>query len=153
MGDSYMEDLIASALAAVNGGTQTGNVTKDEPDFKSTYWYPYGCRTCEDFLWNDVPEMEISSGRTVSISERDTGNPEDFDELLRILEERAIELRNIPVMIIGDIVLQGDEEIKSGLKSILTGSPGGSVVNATVSDEPGAMVRWEPVAVFQFRNS
>lgn len=150
MGDSFMNDLIESALAAANRGKVKGRKSSStvaalEAELEVTYWYPYGCRDCDDFLWNDIPAMERSSGSRVSVIEKDTGDPEDFDELLKQLEERGIELSAIPVMFIGDAVLQGDDEIKAGLEERLNGGLNSAAGN---SGPERSAVRWEPGAIF-----
>ncbi len=150
LGDAYMEELIARVTSGVSRGNKQRNLKaaasdRGEPDFEPTYWYPYACKSCENFLWNSIPDMERESGRIVSITERDTGNTDDFDELLKLLDEKGIKLISIPVMIIGDTVLQGDEEIYAGLESLMKGGsgiPGESFSGNRIS------VRWEPGAIF-----
>ena len=108
--DSYVKDLTARALAdarkAHSGVKPSGDLVN------AMYWYPFGCRECEDFLWDGIPDIEKASGGTIIVEEHDTGDPEDFDELLALLEQRGVELRLIPVMFVGNEVLQGDDEIK-----------------------------------------
>ena len=134
MGDSYMEELIASVTSG-----------EGEPDFKPVYWYPYGCKSCEDFLWNTVPDLERRTGGMLQITEKDTGNPEAFEELLRLMDEKDLELESIPVMLIADTVLQGDDEIKSGLEMMMRGSP---LITGSGDNSGKLSVRWEPGAIF-----
>ncbi len=150
MGDSYMEALIAS-VSSGNSRGKTGRKAAvsasagGEPDFKPVYWYPYGCKSCENFLWNTVPDLERRTGRILQITEKDTGSPEDFEELLKLMEEKGLELESIPVMLIADTLLQGDDEIKSGLERIMRGS---SPINGRVDGSGKLSVRWEPGAIF-----
>ena len=82
LGDRYMDELVSSAMEAAygkkvkpTGGNETAASRGAAADFQVDYWYPFGCRDCDDFLWNEVPEMERKSRRTVSVNERDTGIP------------------------------------------------------------------------------
>jgi len=150
MGDSYMEELIAGISAGSDRGkknqTPSTSVSDgEEPDFKPVYWYPYGCKSCEDFLWNTVPQLERRTGKVLQIDERDTGDPESFEELQDLIDEKGLELESIPVMLIADTVLQGDQEIKSGLEEIMRGR---SAVSESSGEREAASVRWEPGAVF-----
>ncbi len=150
MGDSFMDELIASALAAANGAKATRRkveapVVDIDVDHEVTYWYPFGCKSCDNFLWNDIPAMERSSGLRVSVLEKNTGDPDDFDELSRILSENGVELHSIPVMFVENRIFQGDEEIKSGLSNFLEGD---SSTNSSGDTGKLSKVRWEPGAIF-----
>ncbi len=150
MGDSYMEALIASVTSG-DSRRKTGRKPTvsasagGEPDFKPVYWYPYGCKSCEDFLWNTVPDLERRTGGMLQITEKDTGNPEAFEELLRLMDEKDLELESIPVMLIADTVLQGDDEIKSGLEILMRGS---SLITERGDNSRQLSVRWELGAIF-----
>ena len=147
MGDSYMEQLIARVSSGNKNGKKNKKPTvlsseRGESDYKPVYWYPYGCKSCEDFLWNTVPRLERQTGRTLLITEKDSGNPEDFDELLKLMNENGIELENIPVLLVDGVLLQGDEEIKEGLDNIMRGGSG-SPNHGSRDSSP----RWEPGAI------
>ncbi len=137
-----MDELVTNALAAAG----RPRVEKQDGDpLEAGYWYPFGCRECDSFLWNTVPDIEQKSGRSIKISEWNTSDPEDFENLLMTLSERGIELTSIPVMIIGETVLQGDSDIKSGLELLASGESadsGNGSVNVDFRN------RWEPGAVF-----
>ncbi|MDT8297172.1 MAG: hypothetical protein RQ801_02635, partial [Spirochaetaceae bacterium] len=141
LGEAYMDDLVARALAAAGKDVPSSAELGGEP-LEVTYWYPYGCRDCEDFLWNDVPEMERRTGTRVEIRERNTGEPGDFEALVDELDGLGVPMRVLPVMIVGDEVFQGDQEIKEGLEASMSGE--------MPAEHPRerAAVRWEPGAVF-----
>jgi sulfite exporter TauE/SafE len=132
---------VARALAAAGKDVSRSPESGGEP-LEVTYWYPYGCRDCEDFLWNDVPEMETRTGTRVEIRERNTGEPGDFEALVDELDGLGVPMRLLPVMIVGDEVFQGDREIKRGLEDVMSGN-----MSAEQSKNRGT-VRWEPGAVF-----
>ncbi|MCK5736819.1 MAG: hypothetical protein KAH21_10085, partial [Spirochaetaceae bacterium] len=134
LGDSYMEELISSVTPSRKSSV-----------FKPIYWYPYGCKSCEEFLWNAVPGIERRTGQTLSIIEKNTGNPDDFDELLKMMDEKELELVSIPVMLIGNTVLQGENEIEAGLESLLNGE---TLNSREAVFSRGNPLSWEPGAVF-----
>ena len=137
LSSDYMKDLTAAALRAA--GLEA---VPDGNEMRADYWYPNGCRDCEDFLWNTVPKIERETGRRIIINEWNTADPDDFGELNLRLESLGVPLNAVPVMIIDGKVLQGDETIKNGLAGIAAGQTG------TDSAFRESRVRWEPGAVF-----
>ena len=146
LGDAFLNELTARALATA-AGTRPAAETASADSIEAVYWYPFGCRDCEDFLWSGVPEIEKATGISIAVEEHDTGNPEEFDSLIAEMERRDAELRSVPVMFVGNVILQGDDEIKSGLEAYATGIPGGAKFK-TPAGKGGGGARWEPGAVF-----
>ena len=142
MAAAYVDDLVDAALKAAGRTRSPLSAETESAVLDADYWFPFGCRDCEDFLWNTVPELERTSGRNIEIHEWNTSDPDSFEALMSELERRETTLRFIPVMIVGDDILQGDDEIKNGLEAL--------AFNQTASGfgESGRQVRWEPGAVF-----
>ena len=141
LGDAFMDALVGQALSAAGGGRESAVRAAEPSVIQTTYWYPFGCRDCEDFLWNTIPELEWTSGSTINVAERDTRDPADFEALLTELERRDVRLRSVPVMIVGDAIFQGYDEIESGLRSVAEGGI------AAQSDSNRGPVSWEPGAI------
>jgi len=132
---------VGQALSVAGGGRESAVRAAEPSVIQTTYWYPFGCRDCEDFLWNTIPELEWTSGSTINVAERDTRDPADFEALLTELERRDVRLRSVPVMIVGDAIFQGYDEIESGLRSVAEGGI------AAQSDSNRGPVSWEPGAI------
>jgi len=143
LGDHYMENLIARARAAVSADNSK-STREGQADFIVDYFYPFGCRDCEIFLNDDLPKLAKDSGKSVAVNKYNTDNPDDFEALLSVLEERAIELVEIPVMIATESVWQGEKAISRNLAALLGGNlPPREKQQSMV----GIPVRWEPGAV------
>lgn len=139
LGEAFMEDLVATALAAAGRSLPEAG---EGQILKADYWYPYGCRDCDDFLWSTVPELERDSGRAIEIREWNTSDPDDFSRLLAELSSRDIELSLVPVMIIENRVFQGGEIISRGLEDLAHARSVGEVAGS------GHRAGWEPGAIF-----
>lgn len=134
-GEAYMEDLTRRAMKA--SGRETGKA-----DVLAAYWYPYGCRVCEDFRWNFVPILEERFGVNIEIQAKNISNTEDFQELLGILKAKGTALKESPVMVIGEKVLQGDQAIERGLEEAASGKI------VTEYGGSGGEVKWAPGVLF-----
>jgi cytochrome c biogenesis protein CcdA len=150
LGDAFMADLVSAALDKAGEGGERSSMPSDAV-IEAIYWYPFGCRDCEDFLWEGIPEIEGVSGTIIEVEERDTGDPNDFEALLSALDERDTDLGLIPVLVVGENVFQGNTEIEEGLWSLASGY---GVEREEVLGTPGleggggSVSRWEPGAVF-----
>lgn len=145
LGEAYTKDLTSQALS--NAAMERADETNSGNLIKAVYWYPFGCRECEDFLWDGIPKIERASGKIITVEEHDTGDPKDFDALRAEMDRRGVELRHIPVMFVGNEVLQGDDEIKEGLKAFSVGISHRRKKIGTESSN-GFGAHWEPGAVF-----
>lgn len=120
----------------------------DGPPLEAVYWFNPQCRDCEEFLFDFVPDLARESNRSIVLGEKDIRKPEVFEELRSYLDERGVILRNVPVLVVGDRILQGSVEIEKGLRSVAMGgdaesSDGGETDAKTISGP-----RWEIGPVF-----
>lgn len=88
-----------------------GNNTESGSEL--TYYYTPGCKSCNRF----IKDAELP------IKTRDITEAEYFEELQSILKERGTALNEVPVLISGSRVFQGEEAIEAGYEAILEGRP------------------------------
>ena len=75
------------------------------------YYYTPGCKSCNRFLKNaELP-----------ISRKDITDAEYYEELQELLVSRNLSLKEIPVLVAGTNVFQGEAEVISGYNAILAG--------------------------------
>jgi cytochrome c biogenesis protein CcdA len=84
-----------------------------------TYWYTPGCRSCEEFLASELPRIEGELGLRISVARRDLLDPAAWEELTRAAAARGTTVRAIPVLGAGDSLLQGEAEIRAGVRDLL----------------------------------
>jgi hypothetical protein len=77
------------------------------------YYYSADCRTCTDFLDREIPRVEKAIGRLVEVDRQDIREPGVLGELDAVLAGLKLELRALPVLVIGGTVLQGETEIRA----------------------------------------
>jgi cytochrome c biogenesis protein CcdA len=82
------------------------------------YYYTPGCRSCEEFLSSELPRLEASYGVLATLSRRDLLDPSVYEELSAAAASRHVELKAVPVLELGGILLQGDAEIRDKLPGI-----------------------------------
>ena len=123
LGEKFMDALTRQALAAAaeKRGGKNGllSSTADRETVETTYWYPYGCRECEDFLWNVIPSLEDETGKEIVVVEKNSSDPDDFDILLAELSKRNAVLSAVPVLIVENRVFQGNQNIHAGFADYL----------------------------------
>jgi hypothetical protein len=77
------------------------------------YYYSADCRNCTDFLDAEIPRVAKAIGRTIEVDRQDIREPGVLDELDDLLAARKLALEALPVLVIDDIVLQGEKEIRA----------------------------------------
>jgi len=77
------------------------------------YYYSADCRTCTDFLDAEIPRVAKAIGRTIEVDRQDIREPGVLDELDGVLGARKLALEALPVLVIGDTVLQGEKQIRA----------------------------------------
>jgi cytochrome c biogenesis protein CcdA len=116
------------------------------------YYYSPGCRSCEDFLGREVPRLERSLGARIAVEKRDILQPGAWDRLLAEAAAAGVQIRGVPVLVAGTVLLQGEKEIEAGaraaLESMLGGSPAAAAVEATLPGvSPGLSAGLSTLAV------
>jgi hypothetical protein len=95
-----------------------------------TYWYTPGCRSCERFLADEVPRLARERGIAIDVTRRDLLAPGGYEEFAQAVAARGATVHGIPGLLVGDQLLQGEEEIRAGFAAALAGSAGSAVAPA-----------------------
>ncbi len=83
------------------------------------YYYSADCRTCTDFLDAEIPRVAKAIGRTIEVDRQDIREQGVLDELDALLAARKLALDALPVLVIGDTVLQGEKAIRAGFEKAM----------------------------------
>jgi hypothetical protein len=83
------------------------------------YYYSADCRTCTDFLDAEIPRVAKAIGRTIEVDRQDIREPGVLDELDGVLAARKLSLDALPVLVIGNTVLQGEKEIRTRFEKVM----------------------------------
>ncbi len=114
---------LSKALFAAVGSVPPGEVTDHEPadegssepetdELEIEYYYSPTCRSCIEFLEEEVPEVEKKLKIDLRMKTVDVLEGENFEEFQDRIDQLGVTSSAFPVLIIGDIVLQGDREIE-----------------------------------------
>ena len=83
------------------------------------YYYSADCRTCTDFLDTEIPRVAKAIGRAIEVDRQDIRDPGVLDELDAVFAARKPGLEALPVLVIGDTVLQGEKEIRARFEKVM----------------------------------
>lgn len=75
------------------------------------YFFP-GCRSCTEFIREENPRLEEELGLEITLIQRNVLSPDDYEELTTILARMGRELEELPVLVFGGRVLQGERRIR-----------------------------------------
>lgn len=70
-------------------------------------YYSPGCKTCEEFLKNTVPQISSALNRKITVRKHNVLEPENLERLEVELKAIGAELKEFPILIYRDISLQG----------------------------------------------
>jgi cytochrome c biogenesis protein CcdA len=84
------------------------------------YYYTPGCRSCEEFLSVEIPKLEKRQGITIALQRRDVLDPTQYEELTAFAAAHGQTLKEIPALRVGDVLLQGDGEIRARLAGVIS---------------------------------
>jgi cytochrome c biogenesis protein CcdA len=118
----------AVAPAAGSAGGQGG--------LKLLYYYMPGCRSCERFLSVELPSFQARTGVAIVAERRDLLDDAVYEELSAFAASIGVGIREVPVLRVGNTLLQGDDEIRERLASVLLTSRGGGGA-ATAAEDSG----------------
>jgi cytochrome c biogenesis protein CcdA len=107
-----------------------------------TYYYTPGCRSCNQFLSTEIPRLSHELGISIPVNRRDVLQPALYEELASFAASRGQTVREIPALAVGNVLLQGDTNIRKDLEAVLRTLLGGQP--APVSSAP----RFPASAVF-----
>lgn len=118
--DPGLPKALFAATGSVPGGKdtaetvdteETGPVAEDdEPDIE--YYYTPTCRSCIEFLEKEVPRVERRLDVELGMKTVDVLEGENFEAFQARMDELGAKGTAFPVLIMGDIVLQGDRLIE-----------------------------------------
>ena len=100
------------------------------------YFYSPGCRSCEAFLAEEVPQLEEEFGVGISVHGRSILESEIFDEYQKTLTLLGEHPREFPALVVEDRVLQGDREIDENLGDVIRRIIGGEETVSSQAPEP-----------------
>ncbi len=86
------------------------------------YYYNPGCASCERFLGEEVPRLSREIGVPIGVERRDLLATGVYEELAATARDAGEPLHGIPVVRVATTLLQGEEEIRSGLEGLLRGA-------------------------------
>ncbi len=81
------------------------------------YYYSPDCKSCTDFLGTEVPRVEKLLGKKIEMDRQDIRNPGVLDELDALLAAKRLTLTALPVLAVGDRILEGAEQIRTGFEA------------------------------------
>jgi len=80
----------------------------------ASYYYTPGCRECRKFLTETVPAVGKKLETEIQIKKGDILDSDTYQKLITVLKGLKTDLKKMPVLIIGDTVLQGSKKIEKG---------------------------------------
>jgi cytochrome c biogenesis protein CcdA len=80
------------------------------------FYYAAGCRSCRRFLRQTLPALERELGVALPVREGDILEPGVYEDYRRLLESRGEQERAFPALRVGSRLLQGEKEIRDGLR-------------------------------------
>ena len=120
----------------------------EETTISLDYYYLPGCRSCQEFLENTIPELEEKLSINLSINHFDILDSQNFKECEKRLKRSGFELENFPVIFAGSYILAGDEEILPKLEKILTAIMNGSQIDPISIDSSKKFSSFSIIPVF-----
>lgn len=88
-------------------------------DLRLDFYYSEGCRACLRFINDEIPETASDLGVEIEINTYDLLTPPDFERFQAEVIRLGVEVTEVPVAVVGPVVLQGDEEIRRRLEPVL----------------------------------
>ena len=83
------------------------------------YYYSPGCRQCEEFLSKEIPKIVAELGIRLLVNALDINEGTTLEKLRARLSALKTKSSGFPALAIGDHVLQGEREIREGLRDLI----------------------------------
>ncbi len=83
------------------------------------YYFSPGCKSCTEFVNEEIPRLEEELGLEITLMQRNVLSPKDYEELTALLAGMDRELEELPVLVFGGRVLQGEREIRRKVREEL----------------------------------
>jgi cytochrome c biogenesis protein CcdA len=84
-----------------------------------SYYYTPGCRSCEEFLSVEIPRLQKELRIRIEMVKKDILTTSSYQELASLAAARGGAIRELPALLAGDTLLQGDREIREKLAATL----------------------------------
>lgn len=105
------------------------------------YYYTPGCKKCTVFLTQEIPRLEKALGLKITVTTKDILKPKVYEEYYQKLTGLGKTPKALPVVLIGNTVLQGDQEIQRKLAGVL--KQAGNKAKPNIN-EPGTQNKFRP---------
>ena len=86
---------------------------------EALYYYSPGCKECREFLREEAPRLLSRLPFPVELRRRNILNPAVYEEFEAVLHRRGRRNDEFPLLLVGDRILQGTEEIESRIEELL----------------------------------
>jgi hypothetical protein len=73
-----------------------------------TYYYTAGCRSCEEFLSVELPQLEKDLSVRIQLHKKDVLDPASYEELSGFADSLGATVSAIPALRVGNVLLQGE---------------------------------------------
>jgi len=83
------------------------------------FYYSEGCRSCIEFLDRKLPDLIRGLSLDLDVRRHDLLDTQTFEEFQKRVAEVGVRVSEVPVIFIGPVVLQGEEEITDQLEPVL----------------------------------
>ena len=88
-------------------------------DITMRYYFSPGCRSCTEFVNEEIPRLEKEFGLEITLIQRNVLSPKDYEELTALLAGMERKLEELPVLVFGGRVLQGERRIRRKVRDEL----------------------------------
>lgn len=106
-------------------------------DITMRYYFSPGCRSCTEFVNDEIPRLEKEFGLEITLIQRNVLSPKDYEELTALLAGMERKLEELPVLVFGGRVLQGERRIRRKVREELEEAAAGG---AGAAVGPGSTV-------------
>jgi cytochrome c biogenesis protein CcdA len=120
-------------LPAVGSTAESPGASATDGSLELRYYYTPGCRSCDEFLKTEIPRLESSYGIRVAVLRRDILDSSAYAELEAFASSIGSSVRAIPALRVGNVLLQGDEEIRDRLPGLLIARGGAAAASASAA--------------------
>ncbi len=101
------------------------------------YYYTPGCRSCEEFLATEIPRLSRDLRVSIGVIRKDVLQPALYEELAAAAASAGQQVSEIPALAAGNVLLQGDANIRKNLAAVLRGQLGAHPAAAPGTAAPG----------------
>jgi cytochrome c biogenesis protein CcdA len=149
----YLVAGVVEGRPAKDGGT-AGDASDSRDgtgDLRLVYYYSAGCKSCERFLASEIPRLERRIGRPLGVTRKDIFDATVFEEYSALVAELGVKQGDLPALLVGGQLLQGDREIRArveeAIQALIDAGPAGPGTPGTLKAPtgPAADLRLLPV--------